>query len=187
MEQKLSRWAAQNCAFLNKNNRWDDWECRKNGGWGHSINPLCERHRFGQKNNINKTSWALLFRASMPTISSGFLPLKTTSIAKQTRTPTLTTTPVLTTLQPRRQPENHGTMLSTLQPRRQPGDHGPIRCLIQIGIGVRRKLMKYIGKNDYKAWWGGVQKILNFLALLSPGALFSRHKAKNSVFGTAGN
>ena len=69
MEQKLSRWAAQNCAFLNKNNRWDDWECRKNGGWGHSINPLCERHRFGQKNNINTTSWALLFRASMPTIS----------------------------------------------------------------------------------------------------------------------
>merc|ERR1719356_541615 len=39
-------WAAQNCAFLNKNNRWDDWECRKNGGWGHSINALCERHRF---------------------------------------------------------------------------------------------------------------------------------------------
>ena len=52
----ISRWAAQNCAFLNKNNRWDDWECRKNGGWGHSINPLCERHRFGQKNNINTTS-----------------------------------------------------------------------------------------------------------------------------------
>ena len=41
----ISRWAEQDCAFLNKNSRWDDWECRKDGGWFHTIKALCERHR----------------------------------------------------------------------------------------------------------------------------------------------
>ena len=109
----------------------------------------------GQKNNILSTNVQSYHANNI----KGFLPSKTTSIAKQTRTPTLTTTPVMSTLQ-RKNRNGNGP-----QPRGQPGDHG---TMIMIGIGVQRKLMKYIGKNDYKA-------------------LFSRHKAKNSVFGTAGN
>ena len=50
----MTRWAEQDCAFLNKNSRWDDWECRKDGGWFHAIKALCERHRWTQRPRVKK-------------------------------------------------------------------------------------------------------------------------------------
>ena len=42
----ITRWVAENCAYIMTNTKWNDFDCKLSKAWFHSLNALCERHRF---------------------------------------------------------------------------------------------------------------------------------------------